>query len=364
MRADFWRGKKVFVTGHTGFKGSWLSIWLQALGAELTGYALPPPTDPSLFELARVADGMTSHEDDVRNLESLRRAILAARPEIVLHLAAQPLVRYSYENPVETYAVNVMGTVHVLETVRACSSVRAVVVVTSDKCYENREWVWGYRETDPMGGYDPYSSSKGCAELVTSAYRSAFFNAPALAHQGVSVGSARAGNVIGGGDWAEDRLIPDMIRAFAERRPVVIRNPNAIRPWQHVLEPLEGYLCLAEKLYEEGPAWAEAWNFGPSEDDARTVEWIVRRLAGLWSEGATWLEDTEEHPHEAGYLKLDVSKARHRLGWQPRWGLDQALRATVDWYRAYQRREDMRRVSIEQISSFQARAMTGGDSLP
>ena len=364
MRADFWRGRKVFVTGHTGFKGSWLSIWLQALGAELTGYALPPPTDPSLFELAHVADGMTSHEDDVRDLESLRRAILAAQPEIILHLAAQPLVRYSYENPVETYAVNVMGTVHVLESVRACSSVRAVVAVTSDKCYENREWVWGYRETDPMGGYDPYSSSKGCAELVTSAYRSAFFNATTLAHQRVSVCSARAGNVIGGGDWAEDRLIPDMIRAFAERRPVVIRNPHAIRPWQHVLEPLEGYLCLAEKLYEEGPGWAESWNFGPSEDDARTVVWIVRRITALWGEGATWLEDTDEHPHEAGYLKLDVSKARHRLGWRPRWGLDQALRATVDWYRAYRRGEDMRRVSIQQISSFQACATTGGDSLP
>jgi len=286
MHSDFWRGKRVFLTGHTGFKGSWLSLWLQSLGAELYGFALSPPTFPSLFEEARIADGMTSIKGDIRDLDFFIQAMRDAKPEIVIHMAAQPLVRYSYQNPIETYATNVMGTIHMLEAVRATPTVRAVVNITTDKCYENKEWVWGYREDDPMGGYDPYSSSKGCAELVTAAYRSSFFNPESYEKHGVALATVRAGNVIGGGDWAQDRLIPDTLAAFERGEPVCIRNPQAIRPWQHVLEPLRGYLLLAEKLFHAGSAYAEGWNFGPADHDCRPVDWIVALLAEEWGKGA------------------------------------------------------------------------------
>lgn len=312
MNAAFWHGKRVFLTGHTGFKGGWLSLWLQQLGADVTGYALDAPTSPSLFEAASVARGMRSIIGDVRDGDAVKRAMAVARPDIVIHMAAQPLVRYSYVNPVETYSTNVMGVVNLLEAVRATPGVRAVVNVTSDKCYENREWPWGYRENEAMGGYDPYSNSKGCAELVTAGYRSSFFHADKYPEHGVALGSGRAGNVIGGGDWALDRLIPDMLRAIGAGEPVMIRNPHAIRPWQHVLEPLSGYLTLAEKLYTEGPVHAEGWNFGPYDTDAKPVEWIVERMTQEWGAGASWTLDGQDHPHEATYLKLDCSKARGR----------------------------------------------------
>lgn len=348
--ADFWRGRRVFLTGHTGFKGGWLSLWLQRLGADVTGYALDPPTTPSLFAVARVGAGMRSIIKDIRDAETLAQAMRAAQPEIVIHMAAQPLVRYSYQAPVETYATNVMGTVHLLEAVRQTGSVRAVVNVTSDKCYENREWVWGYRETEPMGGYDPYSNSKGCAELVTAAYRNSYFNPAQYSQHGVALASARAGNVIGGGDWAEDRLIPDILRAIAVGEAVNIRSPHAIRPWQHVLEPLSGYLLLAQRLIEDGPAHAEGWNFGPSEEDARPVQWIVERLTQAWGEGARWQLDRNPQPHEAHYLKLDCAKARSRLGWQPRWGLARTLESIVAWHKAYDQRQAMREVTLLHIA--------------
>ncbi|ALS66396.1 CDP-glucose 4,6-dehydratase [Pandoraea apista] len=350
IRPEFWRDKRVFLTGHTGFKGSWMSLWLQSMGANVHGYALPPPTNPSLFVAANVADGMASTIADVRDLDAISRAMAGFQPEIVIHMAAQPLVRLSYSEPVETYATNVMGTVHVLEAARRTASVRAIVNVTTDKCYENNEWVWGYRENEPMGGHDPYSNSKGCSELVTSAYRRSFFSAdgtPALA-------SARAGNVIGGGDWAADRLIPDILRAFERGEPVVIRNPFSIRPWQHVLEPISGYLMLAEKLYSEGHRWAEAWNFGPDEQDARPVQWIVEELIGTWGNGASWRLDGGEHPHEANYLKLDIAKARSVLGWRPRWNLATALAKITAWQQAQLRNEDVRALCIAQIAEYSA----------
>lgn len=352
MNPHFWRGKRVFVTGHTGFKGSWLSLWLQDLGAHVTGYALKPPTDPSLFEIARVAQGMNSIEGDIRHLELLRDAMRAAQPEIVIHMAAQPLVRYSYQHPVETYETNVMGTVNVLEAVRTTSTVRAVVNITTDKCYENREWVWGYRESDPMGGYDPYSSSKGCAELVSAAYRSSYFNPAEYSKHRVAVATVRAGNVIGGGDWAADRLVPDVLAAFAQGKPVAIRSPQAIRPWQHVLEPLRGYLMLAERLVDAGSAYAEAWNFGPADEDARSVGWIVQHLASLWGEGASVEIAEGNHPHEAGYLKLDISKVRARLDWAPKWPLGVALAKIVDWHREYLASGDMRAKCAQQIREY------------
>lgn len=353
MNPVFWNGKRVFMTGHTGFKGSWLSLWLQSLGAELTGYALMPPTNPSLFEEARVANGMHSIEGDIRDLSHLKQAMQDAKPEIVIHMAAQSLVRFSYQYPVETYATNVMGTVHMLEAVRAAASVRAVVNITTDKCYENHEWVWGYREIDPMGGYDPYSNSKGCAELISAAYRSSFFNPRDYLKHGVALATVRAGNVIGGGDWAQDRLIPDIVAAFEQGKPVHIRNPHSIRPWQHVLEPLRGYLMLAEKLVEDGPVYAEAWNFGPNDEDAKPVGWIVEQMAARWGNGAHWEVDAGEHPHEAGYLKLDISKARSRLHWSPILRLDDALSLIVDWAQQRKTGADARGLTQGQIKSYQ-----------
>lgn len=357
MTPDFWRGKKVFLTGHTGFKGSWLSLWLELLGAKVTGYALPAPTNPSLFDVANVAQGMKSIIGDIRDGAVLVRAMFDAEPDVVIHMAAQPLVRRSYVDPVETYSTNVMGTVHLLEAVRQTSSVRAVVNVTTDKCYENKEWVWGYRENEPLGGFDPYSNSKGCAELVTAAYRNSFFHPEKHSQHQVALATARAGNVIGGGDWAVDRLIPDILAAFEKGQSAVIRNPHAIRPWQHVLEPLCGYLTLAEKLYAEGPIFAEAWNFGPHSDDARSVEWIVRQLAQKWGNGASWEIDAGDHPHEATYLKLDISKARHRLHWHPAMGLHQALDLVVAWALGKQVGANLRTLTFEQIQAYQAKVI-------
>jgi CDP-glucose 4,6-dehydratase len=353
VNPSFWQGKKVLLTGHTGFKGSWLSLWLQAMGAEVTGYALAPPTNPSLFEVAEVGSGMTSIIGDIRDLEKLQAVFAKYQPEIVIHMAAQPLVRYSYQNPVETYSTNVMGTVNLLEAVRNKSGVKAVVNITTDKCYENREWVWGYRENEPMGGYDPYSNSKGCAELVSAAYRSSFFNADSYAQHGVALATVRAGNVIGGGDWAQDRLIPDILAAFEQNKLVDIRNPHAIRPWQHVMEPLRGYLTLAEHLYEQGSAFAEGWNFGPNDEDAKPVGWIVEQMAALWGNEAQWQIDTGEHPHEAHYLKLDISKARSRLDWHPALRLNDALKLIIDWSKHRQAGANVRQLTLTQINHYQ-----------
>ena len=352
MDARFWVGKRVFLTGHTGFKGSWLALWLQEMGAIVTGFALPAD-QPSLFDRAQVARDMDSHIGDVRDLDSLRNAMTASQPEIVIHMAAQSLVRYSYQHPVETYATNVMGTVHVLQAVRESAAVKSVVVVTTDKCYENKEWVWGYREGEPLGGFDPYSNSKGCAELVTSSYRSSFFNPQDNSHHGAAIATARAGNVIGGGDWAADRLIPDILSAFGQGQPALIRNPLAVRPWQHVLEPLRGYLILAQLLYTKGPDFAEAWNFGPNDIDARPVAWVAQQMALLWGEGASWRHEAGNNPHEANYLKLDISKARSRLAWHPRLTLADALKMTVDWTNQCRQGSNAREVTLRQIEQYQ-----------
>jgi CDP-glucose 4,6-dehydratase len=351
---DFWKNKRVLVTGHTGFKGTWLVHWLKLMGVHVAGFSLSPPTSPSLFALTQASQNMISVMGDVRDLNSLRDIVSDFRPEIIIHMAAQALVRQSYINPADTYATNIMGTVNLLEAVRLVGGVRAVVNVTSDKCYENREWVWGYRETDPMGGYDPYSCSKGCSELITASFRNAFFNPDRYDLHQVGLASARAGNVVGGGDWAEDRLAPDVIRAFTQQRAVEIRRPDAIRPWQHVLEPLSGYLCLAEKLYQDGPRYAQAWNFGPPDSDARPVGWVVEQMAQLWGKGAEYKMDTRQHPHEAGFLKLDCSKARSLLGWSPRLGIEETLKWTIAWYKAYQRNPlSCRDMVEEQILRYQ-----------
>jgi CDP-glucose 4,6-dehydratase len=351
---DFWQDKRVFLTGHTGFKGSWLSLWLQSLGADLTGYALNPSTNPSMFNVAKVKDGMNSIIGDICDLDTLKDAIREARPEIVIHMAAQPLVRYSYANPVETYATNVMGTVHLMEAVRNTKSVKVLVNVTSDKCYENLELARGYREDEAMGGYDPYSNSKGCAELVTAAYRSSFFNPKNYQEHGVAVASARAGNVIGGGDWSEDRLIPDALKAFEKDLSLIIRNPRAIRPWQHVLEPLSGYLRLAQVLYEKGPAFASGWNFGPLDKDNRSVEEVISLLIKEWGSLARWEEEGQEQPYEATLLSLDISKAQSKLRWSPKWNLEVAIQKTAQWQKLMHKQEDMQKVSLAQIKEYQS----------
>ncbi|OGC94435.1 MAG: CDP-glucose 4,6-dehydratase [candidate division Zixibacteria bacterium RBG_16_53_22] len=353
INGSFYSGKRVFLTGHTGFKGSWLCLWLNAMGAKVTGYALDPPTDPSLFELCRIGKLVRSIIADVRDRETLAKALRAAKPDIVLHLAAQPLVRDSYRIPVETYATNVMGTVHLLEAVRSCGTVRGVLNVTTDKCYESRDWLWGHRENEPLGGYDPYSSSKACSEMVTSAYRDSFFHAADHSRHGVAVASARSGNVIGGGDWAADRLVPDCVRALLKREPILVRNPHAIRPWQHVLEPLSGYLALARRLYAEGPRFAGAWNFGPPEDDAKPVKWIVERMCAGWGNGARYRVHRGKHPHETRALRLDCTKARSELGWRPRWGLEQAIRSVIEWTRIYQAKGDVRGECLAQIDEYE-----------
>ena len=335
----------MFLTGHTGFKGAWLALWLASLRAKVTGFSLDVPTRPSLMQATRVADTLRDVRGDVRDLHAVRTAMEEAKPEVVLHLAAQSLVRESYATPVETYATNVMGTAHVLEAARAVKSIRAVVVVTSDKCYENRESGKAYAESDAMGGHDPYSSSKGAAELVTAAYRRSFFDDDKIA-------SARAGNVIGGGDWSADRLIPDIYRAATGKEPLRIRNPKAVRPWQHVLEPLSGYLVLAERIATEGRRYAEAWNFGPDEHDARSVEDVVNRVVARWGDGLRWELDRGAHPHEAKLLSIDSGKARKRLGWKPRLTLDEALEWTVDWYGAFMRGDDVRKLTMEQIAKY------------
>ncbi|MBF0096775.1 MAG: CDP-glucose 4,6-dehydratase [Magnetococcales bacterium] len=348
----FWQGRRVLLTGHSGFKGGWLALWLLRMGAKVCGVALAPPSCPNLFEEAGIGAAMPSHLVDIRDLAGLQSVLQAWQPEIVIHMAAQALVRASYSDPVGTYTSNVLGTVHVLEAVRHTASVRVVINVTSDKCYENREWYWGYREEEAMGGHDPYSSSKGCAELVSSAYRRSFFQA-----SGVALASVRAGNVIGGGDWAQDRLVPDILRAFARGEAVVIRHPQALRPWQHVLEPLSGYLLLAQRLFAEGERFAGGWNFGPQDGDVRPVQWVVERMCRAWGEGATWRGDGGVvHPHEAHLLRLDSSKARMRLGWQSRWPLAIALQQCVAWQRGWLAGQSARQLCMEQIAAYEQEA--------
>lgn len=347
---NFWKDKKCLVTGHTGFKGGWLSLWLEHLGAQVFGYALPPTTSPNFFDLTCLQETISSSIGDIRSLDSLTKAMREARPEVAFHLAAQPLVRKSYHSPVETYDINVRGTVHFLEAVRQTPSVKVAIVVTSDKCYENKEWPWGYREADRMGGYDPYSNSKGCAELVTSAYRDSY-----LTKGQVQVATVRAGNVIGGGDWSEDRLIPDMIRAFSSAENLQIRAPKSIRPWQHVLEPLRGYLMLAEKMWQKDPKDASGWNFGPSDKDVRTVEEVIKRSAVFWGESASWSVAPGPHPHEAQTLKLDCSKASSLLNWRPVLDLEIALKWTIDWYKGQQGGGvNMRELTLQQIATYEA----------
>jgi CDP-glucose 4,6-dehydratase len=352
IQPPFWKDRRVLLTGHTGFKGSWLCLWLQTMGAHVVGYSLPPAARPNLFEAANVGKRMVSILADVRDPAALYAAVAQHRPEVVFHLAAQAEVLPSYADPVDTYATNVMGTVHLLDAVRRSAEVRAVIVVTSDKCYANSETGQAYREDDALGGADPYSSSKGCAELVSAAYRSSFFNAAEHTRHGTALATARAGNTIGGGDWSRHRLIPDAIRAFLEGRPLRVRRPGAIRPWQHVLDPLAGYLTLAERLYQQGAAFADAWNFAPAEQDAHSVEQVLNALVGFWGGSAAWTADPDSHPHEAHRLRLDSTKACETLPWQPRCSLDAGLQMTVDWYRAHARGEDMAAISRQQINHY------------
>jgi CDP-glucose 4,6-dehydratase len=354
LNRSFWKGRRVFLTGHTGFKGSWLSLWLHSLGAEVTGYALDPPTEPNLFVQARVEGCLRSLRGDIRNYSTLKEAIAECRPEVVLHMAAQSVVRTSYENPIDNYATNVMGTIHVFEAVRELGRPCVIVNVTSDKCYENREWVWGYRENEPMGGKDPYSNSKACAELVTSAYRESFFSPETVERHGIALASARAGNAIGGGDWTPHQLIPDLIRAFMAGKSCLIRNPASYRPWQFALEPLRGYLMLAERLSENAPGFASGWNFGPVDADVQPVSWIADKLTQLWGDGAAWQLDSGSHPHEARALKLDASKAHARLNWRPALSLQETLAWIVEWYRELQQGSDMREITLSQIERYEA----------
>lgn len=356
MNRKFWKGKRVLVTGNTGFKGSWLTLWLQALGAEVTGYSLPPPTQPNLFELACVSKGTVSVLGDVRDFNFLKQVLKEKTPEIVLHLAAQTVVRTSYNNPVDTYSTNVMGTVNLLEAIRELDRPCVVVVVTSDKCYENKGWIWGYRENEPMGGHDPYSSSKGCAELVISAFRQSYFSGNGSARPRILLGSGRAGNVIGGGDWTKDQLVADIMKAFLAGQPVSIRSRTAVRPWQFVMEPLSGYLTLAEHLWTRGQEFAEGWNFGPYDEDVKPVSWVVERLATMWGAGASWETDKRVHPHEDRILKLDIAKTRSLLGWSPKLRLGQALEWVVEWYKAYNEKKALRELTLAQIARYDSLA--------
>jgi CDP-glucose 4,6-dehydratase len=343
---DFWRGKRVFLTGHTGFKGSWLSLWLYSLGAEVKGYALQPPTSPSLFIEAQIGSLIGSQFADIRDQETLHESMVEFSPDILIHMAAQSLVRYSYEAPIETYEVNVIGTAKVLEVARSCPNLKAIINITTDKCYENDERSEGYREDDRMGGYDPYSSSKGCAELITSAYRRSF-----MQEQGIGLASVRAGNVIGGGDWANDRLIPDILKSFEKNEPAVIRNPKAVRPWQHVLEPLSGYLILLQNLCEDQKKYAESWNFGPNKHDVRPVDWILEVMMSRWP-NSSWKLDGQLSPHEAGFLNLDILKAQSQLGWNPVWKLSDTLEKIISWQQAWIGHEDMQARCFAEISQY------------
>lgn len=349
---NIYQNRRVFITGHTGFKGSWLCLLLHRLGADVYGYALEPPTDPSLYKEARIDELVTSEIADIRDLPTLQSYMQKTAPEIVIHMAAQPLVRDSYTIPVETYAINVMGTVNLLESCRHTPSVKAILNVTTDKCYENKDWQWGYRENEPMGGYDPYSNSKACSELITSAYRNSYFNPAEYTKHEVALASARAGNVIGGGDWANDRLIPDFIRAISKGEKLRIRSPFATRPWQHVLEPLHGYLALAARLFSGEIGLAEAWNFGPNEEDSKSVEWIARTICELWGNGVSYEIDVHPQPHEANYLKLDCSKAKTALGWHPQWDIHKALNCTVDWNKQRLQGLDTREITLKQINEY------------
>ena len=346
--SNFWKDKKVYLTGHTGFKGSWLSLWLQNMGALVKGYSLDVNTKPALFSQANVAEEMKSEIGDIRNLEQLTNSMVSFSPDILIHMAAQPLVRLSYQEPVDTYTTNVIGTVNVLEAARKCTNLKAILSVTTDKCYENMERERGYRENEPMGGHDPYSSSKGCAELVTSAYKRSFFSSENTA----SLASARAGNVIGGGDWAEDRLIPDILRAFEKSESVVIRNPLSTRPWQHVLEPLSGYLVLAQELFLNGDEFAEGWNFGPKDEDCKPVSWILDEMVNNWGNNSSWSLDKNNNPHEAGFLKLDCSKASSRLKWKPKWNLQLTLNSIVDWHQVYIDGGDLKKQCLKEINTY------------
>ena len=352
VNPSFWKDKRVFLTGHTGFKGGWLSIWLSSMDAKVTGYALAPNTNPSFFEVVGVASLLEqNHIADVRDLTSLKSAMKQANPDVLIHMAAQPLVRYSYDNPLETFSTNVMGTANLLEAARTIEGLKAIVVVTTDKCYENQEWLWGYRENEPLGGADPYSSSKACAELVTSAYRQSFFSGN-LATSNAALASARAGNVFGGGDWSVDRLVPDAHTAFDAGKPLILRNPLATRPWQHVLEPLSGYLVLAQALFEHGKQFASAWNFGPDDEGNQTVEQVIDLLSSIWGNTARWQQDPEAQPHEAHLLKLDCSKAHQQLRWTPKWKLAQSIEKIVQWHKALKAGKNMKAISLEQINEY------------
>ncbi|PXX75475.1 CDP-glucose 4,6-dehydratase [Pseudomonas sp. LAMO17WK12:I10] len=351
LSAQFWRGKRVLLTGHTGFKGSWLTLWLHSLGAEVSGFSLDPATEPSLFELARIAEGINDQRGDLRDLGALLELIAETQPEIVLHLAAQPLVREGYRDPLGTYSSNVMGTLNLLEAIRQVGGVRACVLVTTDKVYANQEWLWPYRENEALGGHDPYSSSKACCELLAQSYAASFFPAERHAEHGLALATARAGNVLGGGDFAPERLIPDVLKAWSADEPVTLRYPQAVRPWQHALEPLAGYLQLAAGLYEQGPRFAGAWNFGPSEADMCSVGEVVELLAARWP-AAPGLRIEPSELHEAGLLRLDSSRARQLLAWQPRWSLQQCLAQTLDWHLAWQRGDDMRAVTLDQLNLY------------
>lgn len=349
MKNNFWSGRKVFLTGHTGFKGGWIALWLTSLGAKVYGYSLAAPTSPNFFSETKLEHLIEySYIGDIRDLETLSKSMRSSRPSIIIHMAAQSLVRNSYTNPVDTFSTNLIGTVNLLESVRQISTVEAVVNITTDKCYENKEWVWSYRENDQLGGHDPYSSSKACAEIATAAYCKSF-----LADSGINVASVRAGNVIGGGDWADDRLIPDCLRAIEANKMLLVRSPKAIRPWQHVLEPLSGYLLLAENLVNSGFEFAEAWNFGPNDSDAKPVSWIIDRLCQKFN-GLRWKTVPEPHMHESSLLKLDSSKAKNKLGWSPRWTLDAALDETIEWYLAWKEGQSMKEISLKQIGLYEA----------